>query len=119
MNIKSNNLSLSVLGVVLLLLFSCGSSKSTSEDKLPNVVYILVDDLGYGDIGCYGATKVKTPNIDKLASEGKIFTDAHSASAVCTPSRYALLTGQYPIRGNNGNGIWGPARITSKLLIKK
>ncbi|WP_110354861.1 arylsulfatase [Arenibacter sp. ARW7G5Y1] len=83
----------------------------------PNVVYILVDDLGYGDIGCYGATKVKTPNIDKLASEGKIFTDAHSASAVCTPSRYALITGQYPVRGNNGKGIWGPAPVTSELLI--
>ncbi|GIZ09684.1 arylsulfatase [Flavobacterium sp. UMI-01] len=84
----------------------------------PNVVYILVDDLGYGDIGCYGATKVKTPNIDKLATEGKIFTDAHSASAVCTPSRYATITGQYPFRGDNGKGIWGPAPPTSELLIQ-
>jgi arylsulfatase A-like enzyme len=101
--------------ICTLLCTSC--VKNQLQDK-PNVVYILVDDLGYGDVGCYGATKVKTPNIDKLASEGKIFTDAHSASAVCTPSRYALLTGQYPIRGNNGKGIWGPASITSELLIK-
>ena len=61
----------------------------------PNVVIIFADDLGYGDLGCYGATKVQTPNIDRLAAEGRMFTDAHSASAVCTPSRYALLTGEY------------------------
>ena len=54
----------------------------------------------YGDLGCYGATKVQTPNIDRLATEGRRFTDAHSASAVCTPSRYALLTGEYPHRKN-------------------
>lgn len=84
----------------------------------PNVIVIMADDLGYGDLSCYGASKLSTPNIDKLASEGKIFTDAHSASAVCTPSRYALLTGQYPIRGNNGKGIWRPALITSELVIK-
>ncbi len=61
---------------------------------------IFADDLGYGDLSCYGATKLKTPNIDKLAAEGRRFTDAHSASAVCTPSRYALLTGEYPHRKN-------------------
>ncbi|MFG0254222.1 MAG: sulfatase-like hydrolase/transferase, partial [Rhodopirellula sp. JB053] len=66
---------------------------AAAESAPPNVVYILADDLGYGDLGCYGATKVKTPNIDRLAEEGRRFTDAHSASAVCTPSRYALLTG--------------------------
>lgn len=87
------------------------------SNNKPNVIVIMADDLGYGDLSCYGASKIRTPNIDKLASEGKIFTDAHSASAVCTPSRYALITGQYPIRGNNGKGIWGPALITSKLLI--
>lgn len=83
----------------------------------PNIVLIFADDLGYGDLGCYGATKVKTPNIDRLAKEGRRFTDAHSASAVCTPSRFALLTGQYPVRGNGGKGVWGPAPITSPLLV--
>ena len=83
----------------------------------PNVVLIFADDLGYGDVGCYGATKVQTPNIDRLAAEGRRFTDAHSASAVCTPSRFGLLTGQYPIRGAGGQGLWGPAPITSPLLI--
>jgi len=81
--------------------------------KTPNIILILADDLGYGDVGCYGATKVKTPNIDKLASEGRRFTDAHSASAVCTPSRYALLTGEYPFRKK----LWGPAPKESPLLI--
>ncbi|MBP0904152.1 arylsulfatase [Mariniflexile gromovii] len=108
--------SLLIFKLSICLFFLITTSKLQAQEK-PNVVYILVDDLGYGDIGCYGATKVKTPNIDTLASEGKIFTDAHSASAVCTPSRYALMTGQYPLRGNNGEGIWGPAAVTSELLI--
>ncbi|QDV84698.1 sulfatase family protein [Planctomycetes bacterium TBK1r] len=88
-----------------------------AADTPPNVVLIFADDLGYGDLGCYGATKVQTPNIDRLAAEGRRFTDAHSVSAVCTPSRYALLTGQYPLRGNGGRGIWGPAPVTSPLLV--
>ncbi|TCL66812.1 arylsulfatase A-like enzyme [Mariniflexile fucanivorans] len=104
--------------ILVFILSCCGSNLTLSSQDKPNVVYILVDDLGYGDIGCYGATKVKTPNIDKLATEGKIFTDAHSASAVCTPSRYATMTGQYPFRGNNGKGIWGPAPVESELLLK-
>ncbi|MGE9271053.1 MAG: sulfatase-like hydrolase/transferase, partial [Verrucomicrobiales bacterium] len=83
----------------------------------PNVVLIFVDDLGYGDLGCYGAEKIKTPNIDRLAEEGRRFTDAHSSSAVCTPSRYGLLTGRYPFRAYGGKGVWGPAPIESPLLI--
>lgn len=79
----------------------------------PNIVLINTDDLGYGDVGCYGATKVKTPNIDRLAKEGRRFTDAHSASAVCTPSRYALLTGEYPLRRN----VYGPAMFRGGLVI--
>ncbi len=79
----------------------------------PNVVLILVDDLGYGDVGCYGATRVKTPNIDRLAREGRRFTDAHSASAVCTPSRYSLLTGEYAFR----RGIFGPVMNPSPLVV--
>ncbi|MFO0808560.1 MAG: arylsulfatase [Gemmataceae bacterium] len=70
----------------------------------PNVVFILADDVGYGDFGCYGATKVKTPIIDKFAAAGLRFTDAHSPAAVCTPTRYALMTGQYAFR-QKGTGI--------------
>lgn len=88
-----------------------------AAERPPNVVLIFADDLGYGDLGCYGATKVQTPNIDRLAKEGRRFTDAHSASAVCTPSRYALLTGEYPVRANGGAGVWGPAPVTSGLII--
>jgi arylsulfatase A-like enzyme len=86
---------------------------SAAPARAPNIVLILADDLGYGDIGCQGATKVKTPNMDRLAREGRRFTDAHAASAVCTPSRYALLTGEYPFRRN----LWGPAMNPSPLLI--
>ena len=78
--------------------------KMKDAELRPNVILINADDLGYGDLGCYGATLVQTPNIDKLASEGRIFTDAHTASAVCSPSRYGLLTGRYPLRRN----FWGP-----------
>ena len=107
-----------ILSAITLLLCSCGQSKPiVKEIDSPNVVFIFADDLGYGDLSCYGATKVKTPNIDKIANQGKMFTDAHSASSVCTPSRYALLTGNYPIRGNGGKGLWGPTPPTSELII--
>lgn len=69
-----------------------------AENAKPNVVVIFADDVGYGDLQCYGATKVQTPNLNRLAAQGRRFTDAHSASAVCTPSRYALMTGVYPHR---------------------
>ena len=84
----------------------------------PNVVFIFADDLGYGDLSCYGATQVQTPHIDRLAADGRKFTDAHTASAVCTPSRYALLTGRYPFRALGGKGIWGPTPVPSPLLIE-
>lgn len=76
------------------------AAQAAGEKKqaLPNIVIILADDLGYGDVSCYGATKVKTPHIDRLAKEGMRFTDAHSPHSVCTPTRYALLTGRYAWR---------------------
>ena len=102
---------------LLLCLSLTLSATASAEEKPPNVVFIFADDLGYGDLSCYGATKVQTPNIDKLATEGRRFTDAHSASAVCTPSRYGLLTGEYPFRGKGGAGIWGPCSHSQSLLI--
>jgi arylsulfatase A-like enzyme len=71
----------------------------------PNIVVILADDVGYGDLGCYGSTKIKTPNLDALAKAGMRFTDAHSPAAVCTPTRYSLLTGQYAWRHAPGSRI--------------
>jgi len=85
----------------------------TANSDYPNIVLIYADDLGYGDLSCYGAEKIKTPNIDRLANEGRLFTDAHSTSAVCTPSRYALLTGEYPLRINN----YSPVFCQSQLII--
>src|SRR3954469_10051257 len=79
----------------------------------PNIVFILADDVGYGDVGCYGANKVKTPNIDRLAREGLRFPDEHAPASVCTPSRYAFLTGKYAWR-QPGTGI-APGNAT--LLI--
>jgi arylsulfatase A-like enzyme len=77
---------------------------SGSAADTPNIVLIYADDIGYGDLGCYGAKKVNTPNIDKLAAAGLRFTDGHSVAGVCTPSRYSLMTGEYAFR-KKGTGI--------------
>src|SRR3990170_2171887 len=71
-----------------------------AKTERPNIIIFYVDDLGYGDIGCYGAKGVVTPNIDRLAQNGIRFTDAHCPAATCTPSRYSLLTGRYAFRNN-------------------
>lgn len=101
-----------VLFVALVL--STISRAFAAEAGKPNIVVIFADDLGFGDVGCYGATHVQTPNIDRLASQGRRFTDAHSASAVCSPSRYALLTGRYPVRHGN---LWNPVFLRSPLAV--
>lgn len=107
-----------------LLQTACMNSGEVSEK--PNIIIINADDLGYGDVGCYSATHVKTPNIDRLASQGRMFTDAHSASAVSTPSRYALLTGQYPFRKDIFSPVFDKAgalidttQLTIASLLKK
>ena len=77
-----------------------------AQNKLPNIVYILADDLGYGDVTVNNAqSKINTPNIDKLAKQGMRFTDAHTTSSVCTPSRYSILTGRYPWRSRLQIGV--------------
>lgn len=75
-----------------------GTTGAGGDVQRPNVVVVLADDMGWGDIGCYGATKIATPAMDRVAAEGARATDCHSASAVCTPSRYAILTGRYAWR---------------------
>lgn len=89
---------------ILLVFTSIVIAAMAHSQQKPNIIIIYADDLGYGDVSCYGASKINTPNIDRLASQGIRFTNAHSTSATCTPSRYALMTGQYPWR-KQGTGI--------------
>ncbi|MDB5121611.1 MAG: Steryl-sulfatase [Sphingobacteriales bacterium] len=90
---------LRVIALLILLAF-VGCEQKIKVDTKPNIVLIYIDDLGYGDLSCYGAKALKTPNIDGLANNGLLFTDAHSAASTCTPSRYSLLTGSYAFRNN-------------------
>jgi arylsulfatase A len=87
---------LALVLVCFLTPFVC--LQATAADSSPNFVVIFCDDLGYGDLGCYGSTKNRTPNIDQLAKDGIVFTDFYSSSPVCTPSRASLMTGCYPRR---------------------
>lgn len=114
-------LTLTIL-TALLCLPLCAADK-------PNILLILTDDLGYGDVGCYNAeAKVPTPHLDRLASEGMRFTDAHSPCTVCTPTRYTLLTGQMPFRVPNGGTVFtgaggpsliAPGRLTLPEMLRK
>ena len=100
-----------------VLLIGCGSSSKqearNDSSQKPNVIYLIADDLGIGDLSCYGATKVSTPNIDRLAGQGMQFTNAYATSSTSTPSRFGLLTGMYPWRQENT----GIAPGNSELII--
>jgi arylsulfatase A-like enzyme len=94
----------------------------------PNILYILADDLGYGDVGCYNReSKIPTPRLDILAAQGMRFTDAHAPDAVCTPTRYGLLTGRYCFRSRLKSGVLGPwgaplieeGRLTVPALLRQ
>jgi arylsulfatase A-like enzyme len=103
-----------------------GAGMSFGAPPFPNIVLIYADDLGYGDVSCNGATRVRTPNVDRLAAQGLRFTNAHAPSATCTPSRYALLTGEYSWR-RKGTGILPgnaaliiePGRTTLPSMLQK
>jgi arylsulfatase A len=89
------------------------SASAKDGTRNPNIVVILADDMGYGDAGCYNAnSKVPTPHLDQMAGEGMRFTDAHTPSAVCSPTRYGLLTGRYAWRTElkKGVGVLGAQR---------
>ena len=114
-------LTLHLLGALLLC-----ASLFAAENRKPNIVLIYADDLGYGDVSCYGAKQIQTPNIDRIAREGLRFTDGHSSSATCTPSRYSMLTGEYAFR-RRGTGVLPgnapliiePGRPTMASVLKK
>ncbi len=110
-----------------LALIGTAPPKIAAADK-PNIVYILADDLGYGDLGCYNKdSKIPTPNLDRLAKEGMRFTDAHAPSSVCSPTRYALLTGRYAWRSRLQRGVLLPydpplidaGRLTVPTMLKQ
>ena len=101
-------------GIAMLSGCNNAAQKSNGQnDQKPNIIYIFADDLGIGDLSCYGATKVSTPNIDRLAGQGVQFTNAYATSATSTPSRFGLLTGMYPWRQKNT----GIAPGNSELII--
>lgn len=122
-----------LLAPLALLLCTCGpasdsqvvkqsNSQTVGQTDKPNVVFIYLDDLGYGDVGAYGATELKTPNIDALAAGGVRFTNGYASSATCTPSRYALLTGVYPWRNSSAKILPGTAPLiidTTQITVPK
>jgi arylsulfatase A-like enzyme len=123
---------LSILLISVFLLGGCkknvDSAAKNKDQKPPNIIYVLADDLGYGDIAAFNAnSKIATPNIDQMASEGMKFTDAHTSSAVCTPTRYGILTGRYNWRSRLKSGVLGGkstaliplTRTTVASLLKK
>jgi arylsulfatase A-like enzyme len=108
----------SVLTFLCVLCVLCGSV-SAAETPKPNIVLVLADDLGYGDIGCYGAKKIQTPAVDRLAAEGMRLTDAYAPGPVCCPTRYSLLSGIYPWRVHHRDegGIWATHRSPSLFTL--
>ncbi len=119
-----------ILLSILVFIGSCKNQEkqndvvasSSEEQKKPNIIIIYVDDLGYGDVGFNGSTELKTPNLDKLASNGIRFNNGYSTSATCTPSRYALLTGVYPWREKNAKILPGSAPLiisTKQMTLPK
>ncbi len=110
--------------IALLTLPACepNSAPKKAIGQLPNIVIIYADDLGYGELGAYGATELKTPNLDQLANGGMRFTNGYASSATCTPSRFALLTGVYPWRNTSAKILPGTAPLiidTTQLTIPK
>lgn len=103
-----------LLIILTVALISCNSKQAEQVEAIkPNVVIIYIDDLGYGDVGCYGSNTINTPNIDNLAETGVLFTNGHCSSASCTPSRFSMLTGGYAFR-KKGTGI---ARGDAAMII--
>ena len=109
---------------ILSFATACGQDEKTIEK--PNILFIYADDIGYGDLSCYGTSSVRTPNVEALASEGILFTNTHSAAATSTPSRYGLLTGECPwrregtgIAAGNAAMIISPERFTLADMFKE
>lgn len=103
--------------LIVLLLISCvfihpNHAQTNNSAVPPNIVFVFADDMGYGDLGCYGTTDIETPNIDRIAQNGIKFTEFYSVSPVCSPSRYGLMTGRYPVRDGIQGGVFFPESWT-------
>ena len=111
--------SLPSFSAFVILLFAFGIQLTA---KLPNIIFIMVDDMGYHDLGCYGSKTIKTPNIDRMAKEGIRFTDCYSGDTVCASARSTLMTGYHkghtPVRGNSGGIPLFPEDITVAEVLK-
>src|SRR6266508_2879274 len=109
-----------IRSLVVILIAAFALDIATAQTK-PNIIFIQADDLGYGDLSCYGQRKFKTPNIDRLAAEGMRFTQYYAGSTVCAPSRSALMTGQHTghtrIRGNSRVDLL-PEDVTIAEVLK-
>lgn len=122
---QKNFISISLLiwaGIMACKQDGKGEEVAESNSIKPNIILIYADDLGYGDMGAYGTTELKTPNLDNLANRGMRFTNGYATSATCTPSRYALLTGIYPWRNNRAKILPGTAPLiidTSQATLPK
>ncbi len=111
-----------IISALSLLAICCTSKEKKEKTSKPNIVVIYLDDLGYGDLSCYGATEINTPNIDALAQEGIRFTQGYATSATCTPSRYGMLTGEYPWRNKKARILPGSAPLiidTEQMTLPK
>nr|WP_158972746.1 sulfatase-like hydrolase/transferase [Paraglaciecola sp. L3A3] len=98
----------SISNFILLSSFILSPTAVHADENKPNIIFIMSDDQGYGDVSAFNPnSKINTPAIDRLAQEGMMFTDAHSASAVCTPTRYGVMTGRYPWRTRLQKGVLG------------
>ena len=109
-----------VLGIGATLLASCSGNRQKAEEKVtqqqkkPNVIFLIADDIGYGDLSCNGSKTIHTPNVERLAAQGVRFTDAHAVAATSTPSRYSLFTGHYAWRRNDTGIAAGNAGMAGK-----
>ena len=119
---EHRNLAEVILFVLLVLFASVSASGADVTDDKPNIIYILADDLGYGDLGCYGQQQIRTPNLDRMAAEGMRFTDHYAGSAVCAPSRCVLMTGLHTgharVRANGRMPI-EPEDVTVAEVLKR
>src|SRR5688572_7624347 len=107
--------------VIACLVAAAAVAAPTNEVSRPNIIFVIADDLGYGDVGCYGQKRIQTPNIDRLAQQGMRFTDFYAGSTVCAPSRCVLMTGLHSghafIRGNGKDNL-RPEDVTIAEVLK-